>query len=148
MYYIYHIKGVKIGCTKQIRRRMREQGFNQYEILEKHNDIHLASKREIELQKQYGYNVDVIPYYESVKRLTIAQSIAGFKEGHKPWNYGIECSSETKEKISLANFGRKQSDEEKIKRRNSAEGNKSEEYRKEQSERIKEWWKLRKLNLS
>ena len=44
MYYIYHIKGIKIGCTKHLSRRMREQGFDEYEVLETHNDIDIASK--------------------------------------------------------------------------------------------------------
>jgi hypothetical protein len=148
MFTLYHIEGVKIGCSKNLKRRINEQGFNNFEILEEHTDIYLASAREIELQKQYGYKVDKIPYYESIKRLNKAQLVGGFREGHTPWNDGIACSLETKEKISLGNSGRKQSDEEKEKRRLSAEGNKSEEYKKEQSERIKEWWRLRKQKLN
>ncbi len=58
MYYIYHIKGIKIGCTNNIQRRMKQQGFVEYEILEEHEDMETASKREKELQKQYGYRID------------------------------------------------------------------------------------------
>jgi hypothetical protein len=58
MYYIYHIVGTKIGCTNNIERRMKQQGFTEYEILEKYEDIDMASKRERELQKQYGYRID------------------------------------------------------------------------------------------
>ena len=68
MYYIYHIKGVKIGCTTNQRKRIiKRQGFTEYEILETHTDIYIASQREIELQKQYGLPVDTIPYYKTVK---------------------------------------------------------------------------------
>ncbi len=62
MYYIYHIPGVKIGCTNNLHRRLKvEQNANSFEVLEQHNDIHIASNREIELQKKYGYKVDTVP---------------------------------------------------------------------------------------
>ena len=66
-YYIYHIPGVKIGCTNQIEQRIKDQGFNDYELLETHTDIYKASDREQELQKEYGYTVDRAPYYLSVR---------------------------------------------------------------------------------
>ena len=62
-YYIYHIPGVKIGCTKDLKLRMQQQGFTEWEILETHTDVYEASKREIQLQKEYGLPVDQIPYY-------------------------------------------------------------------------------------
>lgn len=66
MYYIYHIKGKKIGCTKNPKVRIKyAQKVNSYEIIEEHNCIYTASNREIELQKQYGYSVDKVPYYKS-----------------------------------------------------------------------------------
>jgi hypothetical protein len=55
VYSIYHIPGIKIGCSKRVQQRVKEQGYTQFEILETHSDIDIASKREIELQKQYGY---------------------------------------------------------------------------------------------
>jgi hypothetical protein len=55
MYYIYHIDGVKIGCSTNAERRVKSQGYSNFEILETHTDINLAAKREIELQKEYGY---------------------------------------------------------------------------------------------
>jgi hypothetical protein len=66
MYCIYHIPGVKIGCSSEIDTRIEQQGFNEYYILEEHVDIYTASEREIELQKQYGYKVDKIPYYRTM----------------------------------------------------------------------------------
>tara|TARA_B100001287_G_scaffold276591_1_gene288051 strand:+ start:3024 stop:3422 length:399 start_codon:yes stop_codon:yes gene_type:complete len=67
MYYIYHIPGVKIGCTKDLEKRMSDQEFTEWQILETHEDIHVASDREIELQKEYGYRLDDIPYWQSVE---------------------------------------------------------------------------------
>jgi len=66
-YYIYHIPNVKIGCTTQVQYRVHKQGYSEFEILETHDDIDVASKRELELQKQYGYPVDIAPYSTSVK---------------------------------------------------------------------------------
>jgi hypothetical protein len=65
MYYIYHIKGVKIGCSTQPDKRVKKQGYTEYEILETHIDINLADKREKELQEQYGYKVDTATYKQS-----------------------------------------------------------------------------------
>jgi hypothetical protein len=69
MYYIYHIPGVKIGCTKNIESRIKAQGYSDYEILEEHTDIYVASDREIALQKQYGLPVDRLLYWKSIKQL-------------------------------------------------------------------------------
>ncbi len=58
MYYIYHIPGVKIGCSTRPAERVAKQGYTQFDVLEVYSDINEASKREIELQEQYGYNKD------------------------------------------------------------------------------------------
>jgi len=76
MYYIYHIPGVKIGCTNNLERRIREQGFTEYDLIESHCDKITAAKREIELQKQYGYKLDSIVYTESLRRITKAQAVS------------------------------------------------------------------------
>jgi hypothetical protein len=65
MYYIYHIPGVKIGCTLYPKKRVKAQGYNIFEILEKHTDKNIAADREIELQKQYGYPVDLVKYNQT-----------------------------------------------------------------------------------
>jgi hypothetical protein len=75
-FYIYHVPGVKIGCSQNIKKRINHQKITNYEILEEHTDVYIASNREIELQKQYGYKVDVIPYYQSLKMITKAQKIS------------------------------------------------------------------------
>ena len=66
-YYIYHIAGIKIGCTSDLLRRMNTQGFTEWEILEEHTDIYEVSDREIQLQKDYGLPVDKTPYWKSVQ---------------------------------------------------------------------------------
>jgi hypothetical protein len=65
-YYIYHIKGVKIGCTKRLQQRMREQKFNEWEVLEIHTDKETAGIRERELQIQYGYGKDNNVLYHQI----------------------------------------------------------------------------------
>jgi len=66
-YTIYHIPGKKIGVTNDLYSRVeQQQGYDvgEYEILESSTDIDYISKREIELQKKYGYRVDLKPYNE------------------------------------------------------------------------------------
>lgn len=58
MYYIYHIPGVKIGCTVDPKRRVKAQKFREFEILEEHLNKDVACMREQELQKEYGYAID------------------------------------------------------------------------------------------
>jgi NTP pyrophosphatase (non-canonical NTP hydrolase) len=66
-YVIYHIPGKKIGVTNDLYNRVEcQQGYEvgEYEVLESSDDIDYISKREIELQKKYGYRVDLKPYNE------------------------------------------------------------------------------------
>ena len=70
-YYIYHIPGKKIGATCDLNNRVTvQQGYSpeEYEILESSEDIDFISSKEIELQKEYGYRVDMVPYRETKKR--------------------------------------------------------------------------------
>ena len=85
MYYIYHIIGEKIGCTKNPNNRIKQQTSNNYEILETHTDIDIASKREIELQKQYGYPTDKSTYKQSIQNNAGKQNIAGRASAIKQW---------------------------------------------------------------
>ena len=65
MYYLYHIPGKKIGVTCDLQNRVTEQqGYEpyEYEVLYEHEDIDFISKLEIQLQKEYGYRVDMKPY--------------------------------------------------------------------------------------
>ena len=77
-YIIYHIPGKKIGVTNDLYSRVeQQQGYEvgEYEILESSDDIDYISKREIELQKEYGYRVDLIPYNE----LSVNQKLKNMK---------------------------------------------------------------------
>ena len=58
MYTIYHIEGVKIGCSVNPKRRVKDQGYSAFQVLEVHDDIKVASERERELQIEYGYGRD------------------------------------------------------------------------------------------
>ena len=61
MFYIYHIPGKKIGVTRNLNNRVTlVQGYkpDEYEVLDFSEDISYISKKEIELQKSYGYKVD------------------------------------------------------------------------------------------
>ena len=64
-YCIYHIPGKKIGVSKDPKYRVEiQQGYKpgEYEIIEMSDDVDYISNREIELQKLYGYRVDITPY--------------------------------------------------------------------------------------
>ena len=69
-YYLYHIPGKKIGVTRNLNSRVTEQqGYNpdEYEVLDQSTDIDYISSRELELQKSYGYRVDLKPYKQLFK---------------------------------------------------------------------------------
>ncbi len=87
MYYIYHIPNKKIGCSDDVEFRVKSQGYDYYEIIEQHSDIVIASKRERELQKEYGYPIDKIPYYLTVSYCSRAGKIGG-KNGK-----GVKCEA-------------------------------------------------------
>jgi NTP pyrophosphatase (non-canonical NTP hydrolase) len=77
-YVIYHIPGKKIGVTNDLYNRVEcQQGYEvgEYEVLETSDDIDYISKREIELQKKYGYRVDLKPYNE----LSVNQKLKNMK---------------------------------------------------------------------
>ena len=64
-YYIYHIPGKKIGVTCDLENRVtKQQGYgpDEYEILGEYINIDDVSSMERMLQKEYGYEVDRIPY--------------------------------------------------------------------------------------
>jgi NTP pyrophosphatase (non-canonical NTP hydrolase) len=70
MYYIYHVRGVKIGCTTDLEERVeKKQGYTNYDILYTTNNIHKASKKELELQAKYKYKQDKKPYKEIIMNI-------------------------------------------------------------------------------
>ena len=65
MYYIYHIKGVKVGCTNDLKRRVElTQGYTKYEILYKTRSIKNASEAEIYYQNKFNYKKDKNSYLQ------------------------------------------------------------------------------------
>ena len=65
MYYLYHIPGVKIGVTTNLEDRVeRQQGYypDEYEVIMSTTDIDLISEKERQLQKAFGYRVDMKLY--------------------------------------------------------------------------------------
>jgi hypothetical protein len=93
MYYIYHIKGVKIGVSTQPEIRVNRQGYTDFEILETHTDIYEVSNREIQLQNEYGYEIDKVPYYKSYKWARKASSNGGVAVHKKYPNLGKELGA-------------------------------------------------------
>ena len=71
LYYIYHIIGKKVGCTMDIKRRMKQQGTKEgdYEVLLCTNSLKRATKREQEYQIKLGYPVDNINYTKVLNNL-------------------------------------------------------------------------------
>jgi hypothetical protein len=94
MYYIYHVPGVKVGCTTQPGRRLKVQKQKEYQLLEAYEDIYEASDREIYLQKLMGYPVDTIPYWKSVENRVLATEASKIK------NTGSKRSDELKKRLS------------------------------------------------
>ena len=80
-YQIYHIEGIKIGCSDNPKMRVNNQGYTEYTILETYDDIIIASNRELELQKEYGYKVDTVPYWKTIKIATKESRLKGGKKG-------------------------------------------------------------------
>ena len=74
MYYLYHIPGKKIGVTRDLNTRVTLiQGYkpSEYEVLDQSDDIDYISDKEIELQKSYGYKVDLKKYKNLFKKMKI-----------------------------------------------------------------------------
>ena len=60
-YYLYHVKGLKIGVTSNVKRRVEEeQGFapDEYEILASSADKEIISRMEFDQQRMFGYSTD------------------------------------------------------------------------------------------
>lgn len=74
-YHIYIIRDYvwkdgsigKIGATEDIQRRAKSYKLESLEILESHTNLKEVSKREMELQAQYGFKIDHIEYWKARK---------------------------------------------------------------------------------
>jgi len=74
IFYLYHIPGKKIGVTRDLNSRVTlQQGYRpgEYEVLLTSDDIDYISDKEIELQKSYGYKVDVKLYKKLFNQMNI-----------------------------------------------------------------------------
>jgi len=100
-YIIYHIKGIKIGCSKRIEKRIKEQKFNEYEILEVHTDINIASEREKELNLQYGYEWDDTQDYRVLDRIRDSSVKQSKLKLSKPFYSKSLIDGSIKEHLSL-----------------------------------------------
>ena len=70
-YYVYHIPGVKVGCTTNLQRRVTDQqGYNsnEYEVLLETKDINEASVQEQVSQLEFGYKKDLKLYKNLFKK--------------------------------------------------------------------------------
>jgi hypothetical protein len=103
MYSIYHIEGVKIGVSKNVKRRVKKQGYDTYEILEEHTDVYEVSLREQQLQREYGYPVDKIPYWKMINMATKQSRSKGGKIGIKHPNVVTKKSCSKGGKVSGRN---------------------------------------------
>lgn len=105
MYYIYHIPGKKVGCTKRLEQRLKEQKLklSDCDRIITTSCIKKASQIELELQIEYGYKTDAINYekmYEFSKkgcRTNITPEIRA--KGLK--NRGIAGATALKEKYGI-----------------------------------------------
>ena len=69
-YYLYHVKGLKIGVTNNVKRRVEEeQGFrpDEYEILASSEDKEIISRMEFDQQRMFGYSTDRESYAQATR---------------------------------------------------------------------------------
>jgi hypothetical protein len=126
MYFIYHVEGIKIGCSTQPEIRVKQQNYSEFKILEEHTDIYVASDREQELQKQYGYRVDECPYWKSYEAAIGRRTIEGMRKGGKVMGeYMVKTGllNKARLKSNEVRRGSKHSDEAKMKIKFKAMGN-------------------------
>lgn len=106
MYYIYHIPNVKIGVSKNPKSRVENQEYVNFEILEEHTDIVSVSKREKELQRQYGYRVDR-PDYSSTCEIGLTGARSKSKAKVEAGRQNIKIATEaSKRRIICLHCGK------------------------------------------
>ena len=131
MYYIYHIEGVKVGCTNNpVKRIKTQQGYSDYKILAKTKNIDKACQLEFEWQDKLGYKRDLRTYKETInnfktkKMIHVTNQTITFKktfnnklDGFKfpsfieVEDYIIEVNNEIKNFLINNNFKSNHSDE-------------------------------------
>jgi len=91
-YYLYHIFGKKIGVTCDLKDRLTRQqgyGYKEYEVLDSSDDIDYISKKEIELQKKYGYKVDRQSYKELITKSKLNKMVLNVTEQTTTFPYPL-----------------------------------------------------------
>jgi NTP pyrophosphatase (non-canonical NTP hydrolase) len=128
MYYIYHIEGIKVGCTNNPAKRIvHQQGYKDFKILAKTKCIDEASKLEFEWQNKLGYKNDIRTYKQTINNfmLHITKTTITFKKtfnksfDNYTWpsnieldkDYNIEVNEQVKDFILQNNFKSAHNDE-------------------------------------
>jgi hypothetical protein len=110
-YCIYHIPNIKIGCSINPERRVKSQGFSEFEILGEFDNIEDASKAEIEYQKKFGYKIDNTKYSQTINIPTkegLQKAGEGFKTYWKELQINNKEEYSRRVKIFLSAGGKKQ----------------------------------------
>jgi hypothetical protein len=106
-YYIYEIKGIKVGCTNNLTKRQQTQlDKGKMVLLETHTSIDKASDRERELQLEKGYPVDKYTYkywMENIHPLGIAACLT--KEAIEKKSKSMTGVKKSKEHIEAIKKG-------------------------------------------
>jgi NTP pyrophosphatase (non-canonical NTP hydrolase) len=71
LFYLYHIPGKKIGVTRNLKNRVEAmQGYKpeEYQVLFATTDVDQISDLEIQLQKVFGYKVDMNKYKDVINK--------------------------------------------------------------------------------
>jgi len=115
MYYIYHIKGVKWGCSKRLEKRLKQQGYtinDTCEIIEE-SDLDTAADLEKHLNIKYGYSWRDDQDYRVV--LEAGKQSYKYKKRKGPLN------TFTKKDCQLGGYitGKKKGEKQQIARRNN-----------------------------
>ena len=71
MYSLYHIKGIKWGCSKRLHQRLKNQGYTINDVCEviEVSDIDTASDMERELNIRDGYIWNKSQDYRRIKKM-------------------------------------------------------------------------------
>ena len=72
MFYLYHIKGVKWGCTRHLKRRIKAQGYNLSDVCDiiEIKDKNIAADKEKQLNIECGYKWSDREDYRVVTKIT------------------------------------------------------------------------------
>lgn len=85
MFYIYHIKGKKWGCTNRLEQRLKQQGYKISDVdrLIIVGNEDKAADMELELNKEYGYIHQLTDYRLNTKsKCSKAGKIGGLTQGN------------------------------------------------------------------